>query len=334
MRWRFWGLVLVLVMAGLSGCGGASSSGGTNQAALPLRNEVLSTAKLVAQPEQFATPWDATPDPDGQQIYFTASGTGGVAVLRVPADGSAAPVVLASGAPFAEPRGLSISTDGQQLYIADPKASGDDGKSGRVFAIPSAGGMPTVVPGTAGIAPRGLEVVRQQNIDVLYIAGNVLDTTEPAVFKLPLDSNGSLTVLAKGAPLREPVGLAVTSDGTLLVADRLAAGTGKGSVFRMAVGGVLEQIAGPVRTGLPVVGAALTLDEQALLVSALAPDRDSAQVLLIELGTLKQGIVNKGIAANTGSGGVHRAHNRNFFAWADTTLPGMGRKGGVYALTP
>lgn len=334
MRWQRLACVVGMT-ALLAGCGGAATNGGAAQAALPLRNEVLSDVRLVAQPGGFATPWDATPDPDGQQVFFTASGTDGVAVLRVPAAGGADAVVLAKGAPFAAPRGLAISSDGQQIYVADPEAKGDDGMTGRVFALPAAGGTPVPLAGTAGTAPRGLEIAREANGDVLYIAGNVAGSSEPAVLKLALASGAAPEVVAKGAPLSEPTGLAITKDGTVLVADRAAAGAGKGSVFRIRAGGKAEQIAGPVRTGTPVVGAALTLEESALLVSALAPDRDSAQVLLVETGSLKQGIVNKAIEANTGSGGVHRAHNRNVFAWADSTLPGPGRKGGgVYLLTP
>jgi hypothetical protein len=114
----------------------------------------------------------------------------------------------------------------------------------------------------------------------------------------------------------------------------LASGNDLGSVFRID-GTAVETIASNFRTGKPVVGAALTLDESALLVSALAADRDSAQVLLIELASLQKGIVNKVIEANQGSGGLHRAHNRNFVAWADSPAgPGRQRSGGVYALTP
>lgn len=315
------GLLLTLLLAG---CGGAP--------ALPLRNEALSSVDLVSQAEQFDTPWDATPDPDGQQIYFTATGAQGAGLFNVPAAGGVTRA-MAVGQPFVAPRGLAISSDGQQIYVADSQATGGDGRTGRVFVVPVAGGAPAELPGTAGTAPRGLEVARENNADVLYVAGNVAGSSEPAVLRLPLAGGAEVSVVAKGAPLVEPAGIAVAKSGALYVADRRASGGELGSVFRIS-GANVEVIARDVRTGKPVVGAALTLDESALLVSALAPDRDSAQVLLIELGTLKQGIINKVIEANTGSGGVHRAHNRNFFAWADSTVPGGRLRGGVYALTP
>jgi hypothetical protein len=52
-------------------------------------------------------------------------------------------------------------------------------------------------------------------------------------------------------------------------------------------------------------------------------------VLLITLPGLEQGIINKVIAANTSAGGIHRAYNRNRFAWADVQRPGR-----VYAIQP
>lgn len=309
----------------LGACGGT--------AALPLRNDALSSVNLVSQAEQYDTPWDATPDPDGTQIYFTATGAQGAGLFSVPAAGGATKPI-AVGAPFVAPRGLAISSDGRQIYVADAQATGSDGRPGRVFAVPAAGGAPTELTATAGTAPRGLEVASENGADVLYLSGNLVGSGEPAVLKLALSGQAPAAVVAKGAPLVEPVGIAVAKNGTLFVADRRASGGESGGVFRIS-GGKVELIARDVRTGTPVVGATLTLDDSALLVSALAPDRDSAQVRLIELGTLNQAIVNKVIEANTGSGGVHRAHNRNFFAWADSTLPGPGRhRGGVYALTP
>ena len=83
----------------------------------------------------------ATPDPDGQQIYFTATGQAGSGVFGVPFAGGATRAV-AVGDPFVAPRGLAISTDGQQLYVADPEAAGADGRTGRIFVVPAAGGAP------------------------------------------------------------------------------------------------------------------------------------------------------------------------------------------------
>ena len=92
---------------------------------------------------------------------------------------------------------------------------------------------------------------------------------------------------------------------------------------------------GPIAlAALRGVGAALTLDQSLLLVSALDASHDSAQVFVISLATGDKLIANKGISQNRGSGGVHRAHNRNFFAWADSQNPGGARRpcGAVYGI--
>lgn len=66
-------------------------------------------------------------------------------------------------------------------------------------------------------------------------------------------------------------------------------------------------------------------------MSALDVDRDSAQVLLVKLDTLDKLAVTKVISANHGSGGVHRAHNTDVFAWADNMIQ---KPGHVYFIKP
>jgi DNA-binding beta-propeller fold protein YncE len=303
----------------LAACGAPAGGG----AAPPLRNDAISGVELVGKPELFDTPFDAAPDPQGKTVYFTATGPEGAGVFHVPFAGGPSEK-LATGAPFVQPRGIAVGTDGAHVYVADPQAGG-------VFAVPTAGGAPAAIAGTAGTAPRGVEIASEGGRDVLYFSGTD-GSKEPAVFKVDPAGADAASVVTRGAPLVEPVGIAVAKDGTLYVADRQAGGNGMGGVFRVA-GGKVELIAGSFRPGGPVVGAALTQDEKALLVSALDTARDSAQVLLIELGSLKQAIVNKVIEANTGSGGIHRAYEGGVFAWADSGSP-RSPKGGVYAIRP
>lgn len=286
---------------------------------LPLRNEALKSVQMVGKPEIYEIPWDATPDPDGNIVYFTATGELGSGVFRVAAAGGETSAV-AAGDPFVSPLGLAMSLDGERVYVADAKA----GSSGQIFVVTAAGGEVTPLAGTEGSTPRAVEVASENSSDVLYFSGVDPADGQPAVMRIGA-SGGELELIAKGAPLVEPGGIAITADGIVYVADRLASGNGLGSVFRIE-GGNIETIAENFRAGTPVVGATLTLDEGALLVSALAPHRDRAQVLLIVLSTLERAIVNKGIFANAGSGGVHRAHNANLFAWADSS---RGKRGSV-----
>jgi hypothetical protein len=104
-------------------------------------------------------------------------------------------------------------------------------------------------------------------------------------------------------------------------------------------------LADHIRTSGQIAGAALTLDESILPVSNLHPSKGTAQVLAMTLSTGTAGLINKGIATNTGAGGVHRAHTVNQFSLADSTptLPIRPRPpflsstpsdgGGVYVLT-
>jgi hypothetical protein len=107
------------------------------------------------------------------------------------------------------------------------------------------------------------------------------------------------------------------------VSDHAAAGGGFGRIFKIDSGAVTS-IVDRVRVGNPA-GVALTFDEKVLLISALQADRDSDQVLLVNLNTRETGSVTKGIAENKNAGGVHRARNSNVFSWSDLTSGGRGR---------
>jgi len=153
-------------------------------------------------------------------------------------------------------------------------------------------------------------------------------------------------VVFKGAPLVWPSGVAVTKAGVVYVVDLAASGNNLGTVYRIQ-NGKAEKLADQIRTSGSIAGAALTLDESALLVSNLQAEKGTAQVLVVNLSTGALGLINKGIASNTGAGGVHRAHRVNRFSWADCTCPRPPRLpvsgsvsggtssngGGVYYLT-
>jgi sugar lactone lactonase YvrE len=299
----------------------------------PLFNDAVSDFAPAASSGIFDHAFDATPDPDGNLIYFTATSGQDAGLFRVPATGGEV-VTITVGTPLTLPLGLAISTSGQTLYVADPQAiaapfqtAGQAGSAepganrGAIFSIPAPGGAATPVAGTAHTAPRGLEVAQENGADLLYFTGVDPSDGQPAVLKVAA-AGGPLSIIVKGPPLVDPVGVAVGSDGTLYVTDQAAGGNGLGRVFRVT-GGTVETIATSVRTGTPA-GVALTLDESLLLVSALRANRDSSIVLVIDLADLHQGIVNQVIEANVGSGGLHRARNRNLMAWCGITAGGGG----------
>jgi sugar lactone lactonase YvrE len=307
-----------------------------------LFNDAISAFEPAATAGVFEHAFDATPDPDGNLIYFTATSAQGPGVFRVPATGGEV-VPISVGIPLTMPAGLAISTGGETLFVADSQVDvAHDGAAIKSPAVPlsshregaifrlSAGGVATSgdvatpVAGTEHTTPRGLEVVEENGAEMIYFTGftgSGPNDDQPAVMKVPAEG-GPLTVIAKGAPLVEPVGVTVDANGVVYVTDQAAGGNGLGSVFRIT-GGNVETLASPVRTGDPA-GIALTLDESLLLVSALETNRDSSMVLVIDLVGGRQGVVNAVIGANIGSGGLHRAHNRNLLAWCGVTTGGGG----------
>lgn len=269
-------------------------------------------------------PWDAVPSPDGATIYYTATQDGGTAaVFSVPAAGGDASV-LATGAPFVAPLGLDVSGDGRILYVADPWVAGSAGNA--VFALPTDGsGAPTVVVGTQGTSPQGVAVAGDQ----LVYSGLNPANGQPAIYRIATRGAGDATIVVQGAPLIAPSGLAISQDGVIYVLDRLASGNGRGAVLRIQDGQV-DTIASDVRIGGQLAGIALTLDESLLLVSSLDNAKGTAQVLAIDLSTMQTSIINDVIGENTAAGGLHRAHDVNVFAWADSNIQKPGHVYGVH----
>jgi len=312
-----------------------------------LMNDAVSAIEpaAVGSVAGFHTPLDATPDPDGSQIYFTATSSQSAGIFRVPAAGGTV-VTLTVGAPLSTPVGLAVSTDGQTLYVADTDAVVSAPQAvvgaalitntGTIFSLPSSGGLPTPITATVQTAPRGLTVVKENNVDMIYFTGAAPDDGQPAVMKVPA-SGGALTVIEKGGQLVAPVGIAVNKNGVIYVADQAAADNGLGTLFQFnpqehdGRSNHAELLANGVRLGEPA-GITLTLDESLLLVSSLDGRAGTSQVLVIDTATRAQGIVNKVIGANHASGGLHRAHHNNVMAWAGVTA-GAGGQGMVFRVT-
>jgi DNA-binding beta-propeller fold protein YncE len=324
---RLWVLSTLLGLL-LTGCSLTIQPGvmGPQGRVLPLVNDAVQEVTLVGEPILFDTALDATADAAGEMFYFTAQGRNGAGLFTVPGHGGDA-VALAVGAPFVDPRGLALSVDEQTVYVADAAA----GEGGQLFAVTLDDGTAVPLLGSENTAPQGLEVHEADGQELIYFSGRSPADGQPAVMTLDVAS-GELGVVAQGAPLVEPIGIAISGAGEVYVVDRQGAEHGLASVFRLR-NGQIETLAAGFRTGL-FPGTALTLDEAALFVSALDQHKESAQVLVIVLANGTQAVANKVIAANSGAGGLHRARNHNIFAWADVQPP-RGGKGGVYrVVTP
>ena len=96
-------------------------------------------------------------------------------------------------------------------------------------------------------------------------------------------------------------------------------------IFRLSGGEVTEIVAIPV--GYPA-GVALSQDEQYLLVSGHLEGAAQAAVYRVELATGKATALTMGLEGNKASGGVHRAHDADVYAWSNADAPDRAGKGG------
>jgi sugar lactone lactonase YvrE len=284
-----------------------------------LNDDAVGDVAAAAEAGAFHAPLDATPDPDGGTIYFTAKNDSGLGVFSVSSSGGDVSTVLA-GAPFVEPRSLASSPLGNVLYVADTRAGGE--VTGAIFALST---TDNTIEGTiaAGYAPRSLDVTRENGGDVIYFTGRDPRDGTVGVFKTPaaITDGTSNTIFAvfKGAPLVDPDGVVVSRDGVIYVSDRSGGNGGHGAIFRFD-GQTISKIVNAFTAGDPA-GVGLTRDENRLLVSAL-DDKGAAQILLVDLTTFEVGSTNKGIGQNHAAGGLHRAQFCDTFAWANSTNDG------------
>jgi sugar lactone lactonase YvrE len=283
---------------------------------------------LAANDKQFTSPFDATPAPDGKDVYFTAIALPErlPAVFKVGADGKGLTKLFA-GDPLVSPFGITIGDDGKTLLVADSGAETDGGELGAVFSLAAGGGTPTAVVGTQGTIPKGIEALG----DSFYYTGiaGKPPKTAPAVYKAPL-AGGAPTVLAQGLPLKDPSGVAVTKSGDVFVLDTASAQTHHASVFKLA-GGTPTEIAKDILVGYPS-GIALSADDKTLIVSALDAAAATDVVFTLSLsGEMKTlgDTVQRTIGNFRESAGLHRSRNGGVFAWADGRA---NKTGTVYVL--
>lgn len=266
-------------------------------------------------------PFDATPDSTGDNVYAVGMDKDGNPVIsQAKMDGSAPSKALWTGTPLEAPLNIATSTDGKMLYVTDPGAEDPSGNPGRIFSIPADGGSIAIVTNADGYRPRGLEIMSDDGKDVIFFAGTD-PMGEGGVFKVPADDSGPVVTIAKGAPLHDPSGVAVSANGDVYACDTVQDSDALGSIVAIK-GGAASTIASGVRAGFPC-GVALTADESTLLVSALDPDKHTDTVIIVDLSTNGLSYFAEGIDEYVESAGLHRAkQGGNTFAWADSTAGG------------
>jgi DNA-binding beta-propeller fold protein YncE len=295
-----------------------------------LGNGTIGTLKPAAHDETaFTAPLDATPSSDGSAVYFTARNADGAGVFKADASGSGA-TALAVGDPIAGPVGLSVSSDDQMLYVADPGAVVGEQDEGVIWTVPTGGGTPEAVSGTAGYIPRGVVVVKLAFVDHLFFTGTDPSDGQPGVFRVS-PSGGTVDVIAKGEPFSDPHGIAVTQKGDVYVVDSASKDPNSSSARVIAVS---NKSASVLMEGLAVgfpAGIALSQDEASVLVSALDPAKGTDQVVRINIASKEMSSYSDNISSFQESAGLHRAAKAEVYAWADSAADGSGT---VYLLSP
>jgi DNA-binding beta-propeller fold protein YncE len=261
----------------------------------------------------YSNPLDSVPNSKGTTFYFTAKSAAGVpGVYSVAASGGTAKVI-ASGAPFVSPLGIAISSDDSTLYVADPGAEVDPNNDGAVFTVPVSGGAAAALAGTAGYEPRGMDVRKTSSGDVLYFAGVDPSDMVAGLFQMAT-AGGTPMALAKGAPISDPSGVAVTATGDVYLAD---AGTAAGRLILVHAGSA-SVVAGNLRVGYPA-GVALTLDGKTAFVSGLDPVAETSLVYAVNLTSGHVTTQAASIGVNNESGGLHRASASGVMSWCGVT---------------
>ncbi len=287
----------------------------------------------VANDPGIEMPVDATPSPDGKEIYFIANSkvadeddigfSRQAAIYKVSAAGG--PITkLHQGEPLVAPFGITISNDGQTLFIADSGAvTSEERSDGRVYTLGASGGAPSPLGGTDGLAPGGLEVMG----DSLYITGR--KDGRAGVFKTAL-TGGAVTPVAVGEAFTDPSGVAVSRGGDVYVVDSGSATHGQplASVVKVKADGSTEVVVSGLSVGHPA-GIALTHDEKTIYVSGFDSTKGTDVVFAVNSATREIGEFTDSIADFTESAGLHRARNLDVFAWADSHANGTGT---VYVL--
>lgn len=293
---------------------------GAPDAGTPTDGGALSFRPAANTPA-FWSPFDAVPSPDGSKVYFTGVNAKGPGVFTSAATGGTV-TEIAAGAPFVAPFGIDISVDGTKLYVADAAAGTGTNDRGEIFSVAAAGGSPAAVNGPTGYAPRGTALVVEGGAETLYFTGTSTVDGKAGLFKVPA-AGGTVSAVYKGPPLRDPSGIAVTSN-TLdaYVLDLVSATSGAATVYKVS-GGTPSVLLGEVGVGYPA-GIALSRDDSTLYVSGLDPVTRTDVVYAVNLATQVRTALTAGINTFFEPAGLHRARNADVFAWADSLANSTG----------
>lgn len=320
-----------LLLLATSGCADSDSGDETMTPPAPASESAFSSVEVAASADaRFTTPLSGTPLPAGG-VAFIAVERGDDETPPHPAlfrgsSGEEASVLYA-GPLLQNPIDLDVSSDGASILVADGAHLDENGENrgGAILTFPVEGGEPAA--SAVGYQPRA---VTAADTGAVYFSGRDPESGAPGVFELAGEAVYAVYV---GAPLVDPSGIAVFGDGRLLVADT-SFSDGEDSAIASR-GAVVELDSGEARlfasgfeTGYPA-GLALTTDDRVLIVSGQGPDSSNLVFLFDTEHPDRDPLIETAFASEAwSSGGLHRAHGENRFAWCDRAAGG----GTVYAI--
>lgn len=263
------------------------------------------------------SPVDATPSPDAKKVYYLAfnrseAGEDSAGVFAVAADGGGRvePQVLVKGAPLLAPVGITSSLDGKQLFIADSAAGAEN--AGALFSLSSDGGSLSMLSGTENFRPGGVTVAKRDGVEQVFFTGRDPASGEAGLFSTSV-GGGLPKAVATGGLFAQPGGVIVAANGDAYVAD---SGDQSARVVRVH-DGKMEVFVENIGVGFPA-GVTLTHDDSTLIVSGLDPVTKHDVVYFVDVARKKLSKLTETVGAFSESAGLHRAHDVNVFAWADS----------------
>lgn len=344
---------LAVIGAGSEGCSGgggtsASSAGGSESTGSSSGGPDASTSCTSGTFQGTLTPaanggftsaFDATPDSEGETIYFTGvdpNGNAGVFKKTIcPTAGAVAAVY--TGGVFEAPFSIAISSDDTTLFVADLSAAASatdiTQDNGVLFSLPAAGGTaPTILVGS--VSPRSVAVVQQGKSDVVYFTGIDKTNLLPGVFSVPA-AGGAVTTVGEGPPFDDPGGIVVTANGDVYVLDTSGSPSRFATIIKVASGSTSPvPFVTNLQVGYPAGFAGLMDDSQFLISGMTFPGAESDALIRLDVSTMTPTYDTTGIATYSEAAGLHRARNADVFAWADTkaTPAGMTGTGTVFVV--
>lgn len=290
--------------------------------------------RIAANDADVRAPMDATPSPNGERVYYLAlshdaADESAAGVFSVSSEGGAIET-LAIGEPLIAPVGISVSLDGERIFVADSGVSSELGV-GAILSLSTEGGAPHVLAGTEGYVPHGLTIAEVEGDEHLYFTGIHPTSGEHGLFRVAPDGGGVETI-ASGEPFADPTGVTVTAEGVAYVVDSFSgsaaeAGGNLAGVIRVRDGRA-ESVRSDIGVGFPA-GIASTRDGSTVLVSGLDPRTRRDRVYLLNAESLELSVVVEPFAQFGEPAGLHRAHDSDTFAWADSEA---NQDGTVYVL--